>query len=160
MTFPDFTQPLYINSDASNKAIGGELFQIIDGERRTIGFASRTLKPAETRYTTTEIEALAILYCCLKFRRYLIGHKIILQTDHHALTFIKQCKLTSGRLTRWVLALQVFDFTIEHIPGKMNVAADTLTRYPRTDENGTESKIRINKIRPMSFSKEMTQPNT
>lgn len=157
MTFPDFTQPLYINSDASNKAIGGELFQIIDGERRTIGFASRTLKPAETRYTTTEIEALAILYCCSKFRQYLIGHKIILQTDHHALTFIKQCKLTSGRLTRWVLALQEFDFTIEHIPGKMNVAADMLTRYPRTDENRTESKIRINKIRPVSFSKELTQ---
>lgn len=154
--FPDFTLPLYINSDASNKAIGGELFQIVNGERKTIGYASRTLKPAETRYTTTEIEALAILYCCSKFRQYLIGHKIIIQTDHHALTFIKQCKLTSGRLTRWVLALQEFNFTIEHIPGKLNVAADTLTRYPRTDENRIETKIRINKINGNPFSKELT----
>lgn len=72
--------------------------------------------------------ALAIIYCCTKFRQYLIGHKFIIQTDHHALTFIKQCKLTSGRLTRWTLALQEFDFSIEHIPGKENIAADIITR--------------------------------
>lgn len=154
--FPDFTLPLYINSDASNKAIGGALFQIVNGERKTIGYASRTLKPAETRYTTTEIEALAIIYCCSKFRQYLIGHKIIIQTDHHALTFIKQCKLTSSRLIRWVLTLREFNFTIEHIPGKLSVAADTLTRYPRTDKNRIETKIRINKINGNPFGKELT----
>lgn len=130
-TYPDFSYPLYVNTDASNSAIGGELFQIIDDERHTIGFASRILKSAETRYTTTKLEALAIIYCCTKFRQYLIGHKTIIQTDHHALTFIKQCKLTSGRLTRWALALQEFDFSIEHIPGKENIAADMITRLNR-----------------------------
>lgn len=153
--FPDFSQPLYVNTDASNTAIGGELFQMINGERATLAFASRTLKPAETRYTTTELEALALIYCCTKFRQYLIGHKIILQTDHHALTFIKQCKLTSGRLTRWVLALQEFEFTIQYIPGKLNTAADTLTRYPRTGEERTEARISLNKINQIKFSEEL-----
>jgi len=122
---------------------------MINNERSTIGFASRMLKQAETRYTTTKLKALAILYCCMKFRQYLIGHKIIIQTDHHALTFIKQCKLTSGRLTRWALALQEFDFKIEHIPEKENRAADTLTRYPRIGENRMDNKICINKIEPI-----------
>jgi len=61
-------------------------------------FLSRTLKEAETNYTTTEIEALTLVYCCQKFRKYLIGLKVILLTDHHALTFIKNCRLTNERL--------------------------------------------------------------
>lgn len=104
--FPDFSQTFHINTDVSNSAIGGELYQSINEQRATIGFASRMLKPAETRYTTTEIEALAVLYCCAKFRQYIIGRKVIIETDHHALTFIRLCKLTNGRLTRWALALQ------------------------------------------------------
>lgn len=134
ISFPDFSQPFYLNTDASTVAIGGELFQKINGERHTLGYASRTLKPAETRYTTTEQEALAIVHCCAKFRQYIIGHKIIAQTDHHALTFIRKCRLTSGRLTRWSLALQEYDLVIEYIPGRLNIAADTLTRYPRIND--------------------------
>lgn len=156
-TFPDFSLPFYINADASTSAIGGELFQLINNERKTIGFASRTLQPAETRYTTTELEALAILYCCTKFRPYLIGNKTIIQTDHHALTFIKQCKLTSGRLTRWTLALQEFDYTVEYIPGKDNIAADTLTRYPRTGEERPEEKIKLNKISSLLINKQLIE---
>lgn len=157
IAFPDFSKPLYINTDASNSAIGGELFQIIDDNRATLGFASRILKPAETRYTTTELEALALVYCCSKFRQYLIGHKIIIQTDHMALTFIKQCQLSNGRLTRWALALQEYDFEIVHIPGKMNIAADTLTRYPREGETRIEQRISINKIKTPSYSRTLNE---
>lgn len=156
-TFPDFTFPFYINADASTSAIGGELFQVINNERLTIGFASRTLQPAETRYTTTELEALAILYYCTKFRPYLIGNKTIIQTNHHALTFIKQSKLTSGRLTRWTLALQEFDYTVKYIPGKDNIVADTLLKYPRTGEERPEEKIKLNKIAPLTINKQVIE---
>ncbi|KAL4089097.1 hypothetical protein QTP88_024169 [Uroleucon formosanum] len=135
-TFPDFTFPFYINADASTSAIGGELFQVINNERLTIGFASRTLQPAETRYTTTELEALAILYYCTKFRPYLIGNKTIIQTNHHALTFIKQSKLTSG---------------------KDNIVADTLLKYPRTGEERPEEKIKLNKIAPLTINKQVIE---
>ncbi|CAH1723231.1 unnamed protein product [Aphis gossypii] len=156
IAFPDFSHPFHLNTDASTAAIGGELFQIINGHRHTLGYASRTLKPAETRYTTTEQEALAIVYCCAKFRQYIIGHNTIVQTDHHALTFMRKCRLTSGRLTRWSLALQEYDLTIEYIPGKLNVAADTLTRYPRVNDIRKEKKISINAIKEMKYSKELS----
>lgn len=155
IAFPDFSQPLYLNTDASTAAIGRELFQHINGHRHTLGYVSRTLKPAETRYTTTEQEALAIVYCCAKFRQYIIGHKIIAQTDHHALTFIRKCRLTSGRLTRWSLALQEYDLAIEYIPGKLNIAADTLTRYPRVNDIRKDKKISINAIKEITYSKEL-----
>lgn len=128
--FPDFKLPLHVNTDISNTTIGGELFQMKNNKRATLGFASRTLKPAEIRYTTTEIEALALMYCCAKFQQYLVGNKVIVKTDHHALTFIKQCRLTNGRLTRWALALPEFDLTIKFMPGRENIAADILLRYP------------------------------
>jgi len=153
IAFPDFSQPFYLNTDASTAAIGGELYQVINGHRYTLGYASRTLKPAETRYTTTEQEALAIVYCCAKFRQYIIGHKVIAQTDHHALTFIRKCRLTSGRLTRWSLALQEYDLVIEYIPGRLNVAADTLTRYPRINDIRKDKKISINTMKEISYSK-------
>lgn len=126
-----------------------------NNERSTLGFASRTLKSTETRYTTTEIEALALVYCCTKFRQYLIGDKVIIETDHHKLTFIKQCRLTNGRLTRWALALQEFDLTLKFIPGRENIAADVLSRYPRVGENIMEQKTSINKINTNTISKEL-----
>lgn len=66
--FPDLSDPHNTNTDASNVAIGGELFQILNNGRVTFGYASRTLKPAENRYTTTELKAHAVIYCCTKFR--------------------------------------------------------------------------------------------
>ncbi|KAF0721413.1 Retrotransposable element Tf2 protein type 2 [Aphis craccivora] len=114
ISFPKLQHPMYINTDASEVAIGGELFQILDNnERATLGYASRTLKSPERRYTTTEIEALALVYCCNKFRQYILGNKTFILTDHHALTFLKQCRLTSGRLTRWTLALQEYEYSKE-----------------------------------------------
>lgn len=155
VVFLDFIKPFYLNTDASSIAIGGELYQILpQNDHVTLGFASRTLKPAETRYTTTEIEALAVVYCCDKFRQYLIGHKVIIITDHQALTFMKTCRLTNGTLTRWIMALQEFDLEIRHVSRKNNIVADILTRYPIENEERSEPKIKLNIIKER-YSKEL-----
>lgn len=41
--------------------------------------------------------------------------------DHHALAYLKQSKLGSGRLTRWTLALQEYKLEIRHVSGKDNI---------------------------------------
>ena len=46
------------------------------------------MSAAERNYTTTEREALAVVYSCKKFRHYLLGYKVIFHTDHDSLKYL------------------------------------------------------------------------
>ncbi|XP_040359558.2 uncharacterized protein LOC121047910 [Ixodes scapularis] len=60
----DRSLPVQVTTDASAYGLGAVLQQVIDGETRTIAFASRTLTPQERKYSTGEREALACLWAC------------------------------------------------------------------------------------------------
>ena len=135
-----------MQTDASDVALGAVLFQLDeDGNPCPIIYASRTLKGAELAYYTTEKELLAIVWALQEFRSYIMGGQIIIRTDHKALTFLKTCRLLSGRLTRWTMAIQDYDILIEHCPGKNNSVADTLSRLPK-NENATKMANKDGKI--------------
>ena len=52
-----------------------------------------------------------------KFQPYLYGKHFIVHTDHHALKWLMSIKDLTGRLARWSLFIQQFDFEIKHRPG-------------------------------------------
>ncbi|GJU93366.1 reverse transcriptase domain-containing protein [Tanacetum coccineum] len=62
-------------------AIGAVLGQRIEKHFRPIHYASKTMTEAETNYTTTEKEMLAVVYAFEKFRSYLIMNKSVLSID-------------------------------------------------------------------------------
>ncbi|GJX73448.1 reverse transcriptase domain-containing protein, partial [Tanacetum coccineum] len=74
---PNWDQPFEIMCDASDYAIGAVLGQRIEKHFRPIHYASKTMTEAESNYTTTEKEMLAVVYAFEKFRSYLIMNKII-----------------------------------------------------------------------------------
>src|SRR5436190_16798188 len=126
---PDPSKPFYLQTDASDYAIGGHLYQLNEyGEKKAILFLSRTLQSSEKNYTTTEKELLAILYCLEKARYIVLGTDLTILTDNHALVFLKTCRLLNARLTRWILAIQDYNFKIIHQAGIQNQVADTLSR--------------------------------
>lgn len=128
--FPNLNLPIYIQTDASDYALGSIIYQLDEKmESSIITCSSRTLRSAEIAYNTTEKELLALVWTLQKHRNLLTGCKIIHRTDHAALTFLRSCKWLSGRLMRWTLAIQDYDITVEHHPGKKNQAADALSRY-------------------------------
>ncbi|GJV57831.1 reverse transcriptase domain-containing protein [Tanacetum coccineum] len=68
---PNWDEPFEIMCDASDYAIGAVLEQRIEKHFRPIHYASKTMTEAETNYTTTEKEMLAVVYAFEKFRSYL-----------------------------------------------------------------------------------------
>ncbi|GJT56399.1 reverse transcriptase domain-containing protein [Tanacetum coccineum] len=102
---PDWDQPFEFMCDASDYAIGAVLGQRIEKHFRPIHYASKTMTEAESNYTTTEKEMLAVVYAFEKFRSYLIMNKSIVYTDHSALKYLFAKKDAKARLLRWVLLL-------------------------------------------------------
>ena len=88
MQSPDWTLPFEIMCDASDYAIGAVLGQRKDKKLHAIYYASKTLDEAQSKYTTTEKEFLAVVFAFEKFRSYLVGSKVIVYTDHAAIRFL------------------------------------------------------------------------
>ncbi|GFT27069.1 retrovirus-related Pol polyprotein from transposon 297 [Trichonephila clavipes] len=130
----DFSKPFLIRTDASNYAPGAVLLQGEDKEEHPVEFSSRLLNPAERNYSTTEREALAVVWALNKFRGYIDGASINVASDHQPLRWLMKLKST-GRLARWALQLQSFNLNMEYIPGKSNVVADMLSRPACHEEN-------------------------
>lgn len=128
---PDFEKPFTIFCDASDACIGGVLSQFDNGDNdRPIAYVSRKLRGPELKYTTTEKECLAVVFCVNKFLEYVEGTQFTVGTDHSALTWLFKQKDVSGRLARWILSLQQHDMIIKHVRGKNNVVADAISRIP------------------------------
>nr|GEW74250.1 reverse transcriptase domain-containing protein [Tanacetum cinerariifolium] len=89
---------------------------------RPVHYASKTMTEAESNYTTTKKEMLAVVYAFKKFRSYLNMNKSIVYTDHSALKYLFAKKDSKARLLRWVLLLQEFTFKVIDIKGAENLA--------------------------------------
>ncbi|GKE18219.1 reverse transcriptase domain-containing protein [Tanacetum coccineum] len=100
---PDWDLPFELMCDASDFAIGAVLGKRHEKHFRPIHYASKTMNEAESHYTTTEKEMLAVVYAFEKFRSYLILNKSIVYTDHSALKYLFAKKDSKARLLRWVL---------------------------------------------------------
>lgn len=125
---PNFEEPFFIQTDASDVGVGSVLFQRIDGAEHPIAFASRALTSAERKYSSTERELIAILHGIEKFRGYVEGTKFTVITDCSSLTWLHRLREPTGRLSRWCLRLAQFDFDVQHRPGTQNVIPDALSR--------------------------------
>ncbi|GJS33683.1 reverse transcriptase domain-containing protein, partial [Tanacetum coccineum] len=107
---PNWDQPFEIMCDASDYAIGAVLGQRIEKHFRPIHYASKTMTEAESNYTTTEKEMLAVVYAFEKFRSYLIMNK------------------------------SEFDFKVIDTKGAENYATDHLSRLENPYENVFDPK--------------------
>ena len=129
LVFPDYKKPFILYTDASALGLGAVLMQLNEnGKHRVIAYASRTLNSAETNYSVTHQEALAIVWALSTFRDIIYGYKIICYTDHTAVTHLFEGRKLSGRLARWDLTIQDFNPTFRYVPGRANKVADSLSR--------------------------------
>ena len=100
-----------------------------------IAFASRTLAPAERKYSQLDKEALAIVFGVNKFHQYLYGRHFTILSDHKPLQYLFAVdrpipQMVSPRVQRWAHTLSAFDYTISFRAGKLQGNADALSRLP------------------------------
>ncbi|CAB0039242.1 unnamed protein product [Trichogramma brassicae] len=112
---------------------------------RGLCFASRTLNKAERNYSVTERECLAVLWAIQKFRPYVEGYRFRVITDHSSLRWLHNLRNPTGKLSRWSLELQQFDYIVEHRKGTNNVVPDALSRlYEDESDEAQVASIIIN----------------
>lgn len=129
LSSPDYSRPFIIQCDASISGVGGALIQKDDsGVERPVAFMSRKLNGAQKNYSITELECLAAVLAIKKFRPYIEGTRFVVVTDHASLKWLMSLRDLSGRLARWSIKLQAYDFEIIHRCGKDNIVADALSR--------------------------------
>jgi hypothetical protein len=127
LAFPAFDKPFIMHADASHRQLGAVVLQ----DNHPVAFCSRKLNDAQTCYTTTERELLSIVETLKEFRMILLGHKMVVWTDHKNLI---HNDLKSERVLCWRLLMEEHSPDIHHVKGPVNIVADALHRLPAADD--------------------------
>ena len=129
LAFPDMSKEFILNTDASTEAIGFVLSQIGDDNlEHPIAYNGRALRGSEKNWSITELEALALVVAIKEFHPYLAMRRFTVYTDHISLSWLREIKQHNGRLLRWSIMLQSYDFQVVYKTGKTNQNADALSR--------------------------------
>ena len=73
---------------------------------------------------------MGILFGLQYFKKYHDGIKFKVITDHASLRNLRN---PTGRLARWIVKLNQYDFDVEYKKGKLMVVPDELSRLPTYD---------------------------
>jgi hypothetical protein len=124
-----------VHVDASSITLGEILEQPGEGDiDHPIYFASIKLYESKQNYNTIEREGLAMVYALQKFIHYLLGQHFKMFTDHSSLKYLVEKTMLGGRICKWLLLCQEYDFEIIVKPGKLNAGVDHLSRITNGEE--------------------------
>lgn len=154
----------FLNIVASKKGFGVFMFHFAadwDGNHiptnqiQPILFLSRKLTPTESRYTATELEVACLVWCCklLRIRLQSSVFPIVVLTDHAATKgIVEQTNLKSTdlnklnpKLTTASTLFGSFRFHVKHIPGRINMVPDALSRLPTADDGDSQKLMNVAK---------------
>ena len=118
--------PMVMSVDASPIGLGAALLQ----EGQPLAYLSTSLTATQSPYFQIEKELLAVLFGLRRFRQYIYGQTVIVESDHKPLVGLldKPIAECSPRIQRMRLHLQQFDFKFVYKPGKDLFITNTLSR--------------------------------
>ena len=95
LAYADIKAPFVLHTDASGVGLGAVLYQVQDGQKRVIAYASRSLSKSERNYPVHKLEFLALKWAITdKFHQYLYGAECQVFTHNNSLAYV----LTTAKL--------------------------------------------------------------
>ena len=130
LTFPTRKEPFILYTDASQFANGAVLAHVQNGLERVICYASKSLNKAQSRYSTTKQQLLAIVNYTRHFKHYLLSRRFKILTYDKVLQWFHDLKDPDALTARWLEKLAAFDYETEHRSSKSIGLADCISRLP------------------------------
>ena len=133
----DDEKPFVIHVDACSFAIGAVLSQLDScGQLRPVAFFSQKLTDTQLRWATYERELWAMVAALQHWDWHLRSsrHMIEIHSDHRSLECLMLQETWTPKQSRWALVLAQYKFSINFVPGELNVVADALSRRSDHDE--------------------------
>ena len=127
----DCEKPFFERIDTSNFRVRVVLLQGDKLQNKLpVAYFSKKLNESQRKYSTVEKETLALLLSLRHFEVYATSGVAPLKvfSDHNPIRFLQRFGNKNRRLANWSLILQEYNFLVEHIKGRENVIADTLSR--------------------------------
>ena len=161
----DYTKAFFLTMDASAYGMGTVLSQEGELNPKTwkpmlcpVAYYSSTFTPAEQNYDIYNREFLGVLKALKCFRPHVAAMEIPVTnlTDHTNLMHWKATKKANRWVARWFAKIQDYNLIIKHMPGKIHMAPDKLSRPPGVD-CGKEDNTDIVLLHPLMF---VTTANT
>ncbi|CAG4907160.1 unnamed protein product [Colias eurytheme] len=120
-----------LHTDASSVAYSAILMQHHpDTGLHPVHYMSRKTNDIQSRHSSYELEATAVIEGIKKFHQYLHGIHFKIVTDCKAFEQTLKKKDLSAKVARWVLFLTDYSFEVEHRSGSKMNHVDALSRYP------------------------------
>ncbi len=128
---------------ASLEEGGGVLMQLVKVKKHPSGYESGIWSSVEKKYNATKRECRGVLTALKKVKYWLYWVKSVLETDARVLIaklIQSGTDLPEALVTRWIAWIQLFDFEVQHIPGRRHTAADGLSGRPPTAADKAEAE--------------------
>ena len=127
-------------SDTSIEGTGSSLWQIQEGKPRLIGYASKILPEACSRYSVTELEMTGLLVNMNLWKNLLKHREFDAAVDHAAVAQIMKAKTepATTRIMRLLDRLSAYSFNLYYVKGRDMILADYLSRHRHKDLDPSE----------------------
>jgi len=103
------------------------------------------MQPAEQNYEIYNKELLTIVEAITKWRQYFLNatEKFEVWMNHKNLKYFREPHKLNGRQARWYLKLKDYNFILQHIPGKINMKANVLSRKDHIDTTKDNKDVQM-----------------
>ena len=127
-------------SDTSIEGNGSSLWQIQEGKPRLIGYTSKTLPEACSRYSVTELEMTGLLVNMNLWKNLLKHREFDAATDHVAVVQIMKAKTepATTRIMRLLDRMSPYSFNLYYVKGRDMILSEYLSRHRQKDLDPSE----------------------